>query len=62
MEKVVFLGHIISKDGLAVDPAKVDAVVSWKRPENVTEIRSLLDLAGYYRRFVKSFSTVSAPR
>ncbi|XXG80255.1 hypothetical protein AAC387_Pa09g1170 [Persea americana] len=61
LEKVVFLGHIISKDGLAVDPTTVDAVVSWKRLENVTEIRSFLGLVGYYRKFVKSFSTVSVP-
>ena len=58
---MVFLRHIISKKGLAVDPAKIVAVVNWERPKNVTEIRSFLGLVGYYFRFVKSFSTISAP-
>ena len=58
LEKVAFLGHIISKDGLAVDPAKIDAVIKWERPKNVTEIRSFLGLACYYRRFVQGFSSI----
>jgi hypothetical protein len=61
MEKVSFLGHVISKDGIAVDPSKVEAVVNWERPTNVHEIRSFLGLAGYYRRFVKGFSNLSGP-
>ena len=52
LEKVSFLGHIISREGLVVDPSKIEAVVEWKRPDSVTEIRSFLGLAGYYRRFV----------
>ena len=56
-----FLGHVISKEGVQVDPKKVEAVCSWHRPPNVTEIRSFLGMAGYYRRFVKEFSRISAP-
>ena len=58
---MAFIGHVISKQGLAADPSKVDAVVSWKRPSSVTEIRSFLGLAGYYRRFVQGSSSTAAP-
>ena len=61
LKQVVFLGHIISKNELAVDPGKIEAVVNWERKKNVSEIRTFLRLAGYYRRFVKSFSTISVP-
>jgi hypothetical protein len=61
MGKVSFLGHVISKDGITVDPSKVEAVVNWERPTNVHEIRSFLGLAGYYRRFIEGFSNLSGP-
>ncbi|KAK8921802.1 hypothetical protein KSP39_PZI019922 [Platanthera zijinensis] len=61
LDRVAFLGHVISGDGLSVDPAKVSAVMDWKRPSTPTEIRSFLGLAGYYRRFVKGFSSLAAP-
>ncbi|XP_078176354.1 uncharacterized protein LOC144569759 [Carex rostrata] len=61
LEKVAFLGHVISGEGLAVDSEKIRAVTDWKRPETVTEIRSFLGLAGYYRRFVLGFSQLAAP-
>ncbi|XP_071902694.1 uncharacterized protein [Coffea arabica] len=54
-------GHKVSKDGIAVDPTKVEAVTMWKQPETPTEIRSFLDLAGYYRRFIKDFSKIAGP-
>ena len=58
---MVFLGHVISKDGIQVDPKKVEAVIDWPRSTTVTEVRSFLGLAGYYRRFVKDFSKIAAP-
>ncbi|XP_072054309.1 uncharacterized protein [Arachis hypogaea] len=59
--EVKFLGHIVSKQGIAVDPAKVEGAMEWKRPTSVTEIRSFLGLVGYYRRFIKGFSQIALP-
>ena len=52
LDSVTFLGHVISAEGVSVDPQKIEAIVNWKPPTNVTEIRSFLGLAGYYRKFV----------
>ncbi|GAU16878.1 hypothetical protein TSUD_368270 [Trifolium subterraneum] len=61
LKEVSFLGHVISSGGIAVDPAKVDAVMKWGTPESVSEIRSFLGLAGYYRRFIEGFSKMALP-
>ncbi|XP_073127929.1 uncharacterized mitochondrial protein AtMg00860-like [Henckelia pumila] len=52
LEQVAFLGHIVSKDGIAVDPPKL---------RQLSDIRSFLSLAGYYRKFIKGFSSIAAP-
>ncbi|XP_024020452.1 uncharacterized protein LOC112091328 [Morus notabilis] len=61
MTEVKFLGHVVSQEGISVDPSKVEAVLNWGRPKNVSEIRSFLGLAGYYRRFVENFSRIASP-
>ena len=61
LEKVSFLGHVVSQEGISIDPTKVEAVNNWSRPTSVTEIRSFLGLAGYYRRFVEGFSKIAMP-
>ncbi|XP_074265689.1 putative mitochondrial protein AtMg00860 [Silene latifolia] len=61
LEKVAFLGHVVSKEGVFVDPSKIEAVSIWEAPKNVAEVRSFLGLDGYYRRFVKYFSKIIKP-
>jgi hypothetical protein len=61
MKQVAFLGHIISKGGISVDPSKVQDVLSWNAPTSVGDIQSFLGLAGYYRRFIEAFSNISKP-
>nr|GFC18447.1 putative reverse transcriptase domain-containing protein [Tanacetum cinerariifolium] len=59
--RVAFLGHIVSAEGITMDPAKVEAITKWPRPMSVTELRSFLGLAGYYRRFVEGFLRLALP-
>ncbi|GMI67673.1 hypothetical protein HRI_000436600 [Hibiscus trionum] len=61
LSEVSFLGHIISAEGIKVDSKKIQAILDWRPPRNVSEVRSFLGLAGYYRRFVKGFSVIAAP-
>ena len=61
MEEIAFLGHVVSKHGVQPDSSKIKAIMEWEPPKSVTEIRSFLGLAGYYRRFVKDFSLVAKP-
>jgi hypothetical protein len=55
LKQVAFLGHVISKGGTSMDPSNVQDVLSWKACTSVSDIRSFLRLAGYYRRFIEGF-------
>ncbi|XP_062100566.1 uncharacterized mitochondrial protein AtMg00860-like [Humulus lupulus] len=61
LEKVSFLGHVVSGEGISVDLTKIEVVIQWKPPKNAQEVRSFLGLAGYYRRFVEGFSKIATP-
>jgi hypothetical protein len=61
LSEVGFLKHIVSKEGIAIDPAKVIAVTEWEPPKNVGEIHSFLGLVGYYWRFIENFSKIAKP-
>ena len=61
MTTVQFLGHMISANGISVDPSKVEVVLKWERPKSVTEIKSFVGLAIYYRRFIEGFSKIVTP-
>ncbi|KAJ8752343.1 hypothetical protein K2173_003979 [Erythroxylum novogranatense] len=60
LHEVTFLGHVISQDGVHVDPRKVEAVMNWPAPKTVTDVSNFLGLVGYYMRFVKGFSMIVA--
>ncbi|GJP60468.1 hypothetical protein CLOP_g17684 [Closterium sp. NIES-67] len=61
LEKVQFLGHIISAQGFHVDPKKIEAVCMWRTPENVKELQQFLGFANYYNKFVPKYAKITAP-
>ena len=61
LRSITFIGHIISSEGVEIDPRKTEAVKNWPRPLTPTEIGNFLDLAGYYRRFMDGLTPIAYP-
>lgn len=60
-QKVKYIGHIVSSDGIETDPDKIDKIVNWPTPKSAEDIRQFLGFCGYYRRFCKNFSQIARP-
>lgn len=60
-KEVEYLGHVISENGVAVDPKKIKSVVEWSTPHNVRGVMDFLGLTGYYRKFVKGYGKIAKP-
>jgi hypothetical protein len=61
ISEVLFLGHIINRDGLAMDPKKVTTILDWKAPKDVRGIKSFIGMASYYRHFIEGFFKIARP-
>jgi hypothetical protein len=61
LDEVPFLGHVLSAEGVAIDPDKVKDILDWKPPVSIHQVHSFLGMAGYYHRFIPDFSKVSKP-
>jgi hypothetical protein len=60
-DKVQYLGHVISGEGISVDPEKVKEILDWPVPKDVSDVRSFMGITGYYHRFIEGFSKLSYP-
>jgi hypothetical protein len=60
-KQIHYLGHVLSEEGLVVDPDKIRSIMEWPTPKDVLDIRSFMGLEGYYRRFIKGFSKIGCP-
>ena len=61
VDKVNYLGYVVSKDGLSGYPAKIEAVIKWATPKNVTNVRGFLGLTGWCRIFIKNYALIAGP-
>jgi len=60
-EKIAYLGHVISAEGVSTDETKIDNIRDWPTPTNLKELRGFLGLTGYYRKFIKHYAILSQP-
>lgn len=61
MDKVEYLGHLITGEGVFTDPSKIRAMKEWPVPSNLKQLREFLGLTGYYRRFIKNYAVTNHP-
>ena len=61
LEEIEYLGHIVSADGIRMDPKKVAVILAWPMPHNVSQLRSFLGLSSFYRKFIEYYSFIAAP-
>jgi len=60
-DHIQYLGHVISKDGISVDPDNIKAIINWHVPKDVPEVRSFMGITGYYEKFIEGFSRIANP-
>ncbi|XP_042942715.1 uncharacterized mitochondrial protein AtMg00860-like [Carya illinoinensis] len=60
-KEIEYLGHLISREGVKVDSRKIEVIVAWPKPKTITELRSFLGVTGYYRKFVKDYTSIERP-
>ena len=60
-EQIQYLGHVISVEGIMVDPEKIKTIMEWRVPKEITDIHYFMRLDGYYRRFIEGFFKISFP-
>ena len=58
-DKIQYLGHVVNKEGILVDPKKIKEIEDWPVPKDVTDVRSFMGITGYYRRFIKGFLRIA---
>ena len=61
LQEIRYLGHIISKDGIRMDPEKLKVIEEWPVPKNIHEVRSFIGMCSYYRRFIAKFAIIAGP-
>ena len=60
-DKIQYLGHVVTKEGISVGPEKIRAIEDWPIPKDVTDVRSFIGITGYYRRSIEGFSRITNP-
>ena len=60
-DKIQYLGHVVTKEGISIDPEKIRAIEDWPVPRDVTDVWSFMGITGYYQRFIEGFSRIANP-